>query len=303
MIFGKKEYFTKEHFEKNKGYAPAYLCELVIYCLELLSQLCNYKINFRFKGGNSLLLILDEPQRFSIDVDISSQESKENLISIMEDINAKCPLFTKLEIRQHKTKPWLPMISFKIFFNSFYQMPEESFVMLDAVLKPIQYEGYITKINVSNIYESEMKVEVSTPDGLIGDKLLCIGPSTLGIPLGKNKEAQRLKHIFDISRLLNCEINFDKVKESINNCLIQENEIQNKSFKIDEIIEDTIFFCQQPEKYKSLPDLNLFKPDEYIYEIVKGFDNFKKHLFKIDYTWEMLKLDMLNVAKIIKQMR
>src|SRR5258708_29401882 len=180
MILGKKQHFSKEHFEAKKGIAPSHLCELVVHCLELVSQLVHHERGFRFKGGNSLLVLLEDPQRFSIDVDIVTTESKEALIALVEKIVAECELFTRYEVRQPKTKPWLPMISFKLFFESHYQKPEDAFVMLDAVLEPAPYGGVGKQVRCRDLYESEVKVEVPSVSGLIGDKLLTIGPATLG---------------------------------------------------------------------------------------------------------------------------
>lgn len=299
MLFGKPEFFTKSHFENYKGYAPAYLCELVVYCLELLSCLSASGLKFRFKGGNSLLLILNKPERFSIDIDVASSEDKDKWTKTIQEIINQSDAFDRLEVRPHQTKPYLPMISYKVFFNSIYQPPENSYVMLDAVLKPAPYEGYITRIKAGNIYESDLSVEVSTPSGLIGDKLLTIGPSTLGIPIGKGKEAQRLKHIFDISRLSDRGVDPVKIKESFDSCIKQEMMIQEKNFTIKEILDDTLKFCEKPLKYSTPPDPEYVRGDPYLFEIVKGFEQFGKFLISADYSWDKLKADMVAIMKLL----
>ena len=154
MILGKPEHFAQDHFEAHKGVAPAHLCELVVYCLELVSQLSHSGFQYRFKGGNSLLLLLEDPQRFSIDVDIVTTESKEGVVSLVEKIATDCELFTRWEVRQHQTKPWLPMVSFKLYFDSCYQEPADAFVMLDVVLKPAPYPGVKRQVRCGSIYES-----------------------------------------------------------------------------------------------------------------------------------------------------
>ncbi|MDD5066813.1 MAG: nucleotidyl transferase AbiEii/AbiGii toxin family protein [bacterium] len=299
MLFGKEEFFLKDHFERHKGLAPAYLCELVVHGFELLSQVASFPVRFRFKGGNSLWLILDDPQRFSIDIDIDTTETKENLISIMEQVQKRCSVFSRLEIRRHKTKPWLPMISFNLFFRSFYQKPEDSFIMFDAVLKDTPQPGLRQKIRIGDLYSSDQEVEINTPSVLISDKLLTIGPSTLGIPLGKGKEAQRLKHVFDISRLSCCSLDRHEMVESMKIYLQQENDIQKKNFKLSDVREDTIRFCEAVLPYPELPVLEQLPAEGYIYEIVKGFSDFKKHLFKTNYTWARLKEDMKLVRDLI----
>ncbi|MBU1076501.1 MAG: nucleotidyl transferase AbiEii/AbiGii toxin family protein [Spirochaetes bacterium] len=299
MISGVKEFFLKEHFESNKGTAPAYLCELVVYCLELVSQLSSYGLKYRFKGGNSLLILLEDPYRFSIDVDIVCTVSKEELSRLIKKIVSECELFHSFEVRPHKTKPWLPMISFKLFFSSFYQKQEDAFVMLDAVLEEPPYKGVLKQVKCGKIYNSGQEVEVPGISGLIADKLLTIGPKTLGIPIGKKKEAQRLKHIFDVALLVNHEYDLNEFKEALNRIIQQENELQKSGFQLDEIIRDTKLFCGLPLKYEKLPDLSTIRDNDYLFEIVKGFDEFRKYIFKIDYTWERFRNDCSVILQLL----
>lgn len=52
------------------------LIEKVIYALTLLEQLQLNNLNFVFKGGTALLLATETPKRFSIDIDIITEESE-----------------------------------------------------------------------------------------------------------------------------------------------------------------------------------------------------------------------------------
>ena len=300
MILGKKQHFTREHFEAKKGIAPSYLCELVVYCLELVSQLVSHELVFRFKGGNSLLVLLENPQRFSIDVDIVTTESKEAMITLVEKIVADCELFTRYEVRQPKTKPWLPMISFKLFFKSHYQKDEDAFVMLDAVLEPAPYGGIGKQVRCRDLYESDVKVEVPSVSGLIGDKLLTIGPATLGIPLGKSKEAQRLKHVFDVALLSRQGFDRAEVLASVVGCMAQECRIQQRTCSYEEVVVDTLKFLGEPMSHPTQPALSAVPEGGYLYEIVKGFDGFRQHLFHIDYTWALLQQDCASVAEVLR---
>jgi len=300
MTLAEKKFFTKKHYESIKGLSTPRLSELVVHSLELVSLLSFYGLKFRFKGGNSLFLILDKPERFSIDVDIATSEPKEKIKDIIDKIIGKS-VFKRYETREPKTKPWLPMISFNLYFNSFYD--ENSFIMLDVILKESPYEGQRVKIECKEIYRSEQTVEVPTVSGIIGDKLLTIGPSTLGIPLGKNKEAQRLKHIFDISRLSKKGYEKNKVLKSFLGCFEQEKEIQNKNnININEVIEDTILFCSQTLELKDT-DFTKLTPNTYAYEIAKGFKEFKSHIFSREYNLEELKKDSQEVIKILKEIK
>ena len=302
MIYGNEIFFTKEHIESQSGHAPKMLCELVVYSLELVSQLSATGLKYRFKGGNSLLILLEDPMRFSIDVDIVTDATKDKVIEIAESIAKECQLFSKVEIRQHKTKPWLPMISFKFFFDSLFQSAEDAFVMLDVVLEPAPYPGQVKQVKCLDIYSSNQQVEVPTIAGLIGDKLLTMGPATLGIPIGKGKEAQRLKHVFDVSLLSRQSYELDDVMDSIKGCMIQEMRIQKNSFSLKEVIDDTILFLSKPMSYGNKPPLEECEGDHYLYETVKGFEDFRKHLFKIDYTWEMFRESCSDVVNILNEL-
>lgn len=300
MILGNKAFFTKEHFEAQRGVAPAYLCELVVYCLELVSQLSHRDFEYRFKGGNSLLLLLEDPQRFSIDVDIVTTEPKEKLIELVETIAAECDVFERCEVRQHKTKPWLPMISFKIYFDSVYQKKEDAYVMLDAVLEPAPYGGVRKPVKCGELYQSSETVELPSISGLIADKLLCIGPATLGIPLGKKKEAQRLKHVFDVALLSRHPHDLEEVGSALTACMEQENRIQKSAWSFDEVARDTAEFCGEALRVSERPADDTLEAGSYMDEIARGFDGFRDYLFRMDYDWGRFQEDCRSVLTLLE---
>ena len=291
MTLADPRMFTRDHYEAHKGEAPAYLCELVVHCLELVGQLSHAGLPFRFKGGNSLLIVLEDPWRFSIDVDIVTTVPKQELAALVEAVAASSGAFKRVETRAPKTKPWLPMISFKLFFDSVYQKPEDSYVMLDAVLEAPPYPGERKRVRCGGIYDSEATVEVPSVSGLIADKMLCIGPATTGIPLGKNKEAHRLKHVFDISRLSERPHDMPAVKSALHGCLEQENALQKSAWTWPEVARDTLKFLDEPVPHDERPHHESVEAGGYLYEIVKGFEEFRKHVFRAEYTWQRFKED------------
>jgi len=56
------------------------LVEKVVRALYLLEQLQKSKLEFIFKGGTALILLLPEPKRFSIDKNIIISEKPKNII-------------------------------------------------------------------------------------------------------------------------------------------------------------------------------------------------------------------------------
>ena len=301
MLHGSEAFFTKAHYEAHRGVAPPDLCELVVHCLELVSQLSASGLAFRFKGGNSQLVLLETPQRFSIDVDIVTTVEKAELTEIVEHITASCERFTRCEVRPHRTKPWLPILSFKIFFDSAYPSEQPTCVMLDAVLEPAPYGGVSKAVRCGALYASEQTVELPSVSGLLADKMLCISPATVGIPLGKNKEGHRLKHVFDVANLSRHEPDWVEARAALDACLAQENQMQKSSFSFDEVREDTERFCRAVLEHDAPPPVASLEPGTYLDEIVRGFPEVESFLFRRQYTWPIFRDDCAQVIDALER--
>ncbi len=298
MILGQREFFGREHYAAHAGLAPPHLAELVVHCLELVAALSSRGLAFRFKGGNSLLVLLEDPQRFSIDVDVVTTVDKAVLTDHVAAVTEESDVFSRWESRAPRTKPWLPLVSYRLFFDSVYQPADAAFVMLDAVLAPPAYPGARRRVRCGALYDAPVEVEVPTVSGLIGDKLLTLGPSTLGIPIGKNKEAQRLKHVFDVATLSRRGYDVDSVRESLRATRAQEESIQGRSFAWREILDDTRRFCGLPLEHAA-PPVPAATSDPYLAEIASGFEEFRHHLFRAPYDWNALQADCRRVLGVL----
>jgi hypothetical protein len=287
-------FFTPEHIEANRFNAPSSLAEEAVHCLELVAELVESGLPFQFKGGNSLLLILNEPKRFSIDVDIATDASREQIELCLGAITGENKVFTRWEKRQHKTKPWLPIASYYLYFVSRIKQGAEASIMLDVQLRRSPYKTEKKPVTCGKLYESATLVELPLPASIIGDKLLTLGPTTLGIPVGKGKEAQRLKHVFDVSRLLAVRPPLSEIRQSFIACLHHENEIQDRGKSVREIIEDTLSFCRSIAQFDEMPPEQNLSP--IAAENVRGLPIFAGHLFDAGYAWTDLQRDMARVA-------
>ena len=69
----------------GRKYDPK-LIEKVIYALLLLEQLKLNGLEFIFKGGTALLLATEKPKRFSIDIDIITEQTQSDIETILEKI-------------------------------------------------------------------------------------------------------------------------------------------------------------------------------------------------------------------------
>ncbi|MBN1128354.1 MAG: nucleotidyl transferase AbiEii/AbiGii toxin family protein [Chitinispirillaceae bacterium] len=290
-------YFTRAHIEANRFNAPATLAEEAVHCLELVAELVEAGLEYQFKGGNSLLLILPEPKRFSIDVDIATDAPRERIEACLDEIITRFGIFTRWEKRQHKTKPLLPIASYYLFFRPSIRQEAEASIMLDVQLRRTPYRTERKPVVCGRLYKCETMVDLPLPSSIIGDKLLTLGPTTLGIPVGKGKEAQRLKHVFDVARLSETDPPPAEVRESFLACLKHENEIQDRGRNVGEIVADTLAFCRSVDPYDAMPHDEGLTP--IMSENVRGLPLFAGHLFDAGYGWRELKRDMSLVAECV----
>ena len=85
----KKECFSKEWIDQKREIYNAsdpIILERSIYAFELLGNVKKEGIEFIFKGGTSLILLLDEPKRLSIDIDIITSENEDNISKALDEI-------------------------------------------------------------------------------------------------------------------------------------------------------------------------------------------------------------------------
>ena len=77
--------------ERRKKFSkdPA-IMEAMIYAVYLLEHLKKTNLEFIFKGGTSLILLMNQPKRFSVDIDIILKPSVTK--EILESYLSKIPL-------------------------------------------------------------------------------------------------------------------------------------------------------------------------------------------------------------------
>ena len=298
MPIAEKKYFTKKNIEKNKFDASEALAEQAVHCLELVAELAQEGLKFQFKGGNSLLLILEKPRRFSIDVDIATDEPRERIEKCLDSLVKKQGVFLKWTKRQHKTKPWLPLASYYCFYKSHYVKADDAFIMLDAQLTRSPYATHFVPVKCGGLYASKIKAEIPFASSIIGDKLLTLGPNTLGIPVGKGKEAQRLKHVYDVALLLGMRPALREIRKSFKSCVAHENKLQEKSMTLGQLFSDTLAFCGSIKDYADIPQIHE-NMSAILVENIRGLGPFAGHLFSKDYGWKNLKIDMAKVALLM----
>jgi hypothetical protein len=195
----------------SRGKDPI-LIEKMIIALMLVEELRLSGLDFIFKGGTSLLLLLGEPRRFSIDIDI--------LIAKKTDLERYFQAITKMGVFHHfeenRRAGELPKQHYKFYFDSVIE-DKESHILLDILFEENPYSR-LRKVELqSPLVSTEgkvTKVTCPTVEGLLGDKLTAFAPHTTGILFGAGKELEIAKQLFDLGILFDAAKDLASVNQS-----------------------------------------------------------------------------------------
>jgi hypothetical protein len=215
--------------EKRKQYSKdPTLMESMIYALYLLEQLQFSGLDFIFKGGTSLILLMQEPKRFSVDIDIiiSPKMGKEELERFLLKIEEKSA-FNRMELDERRSyKGVIPKAHYKFIYNSNFATrtvaeevvfkPERE-ILLDILFAENHYPQLVEiPLETDWLLQDDKRIVVRTPDinSILGDKLTAFAPNTTGIPYNAQKEKEILKQLFDIGNLFDLLTDVDIFKQS-----------------------------------------------------------------------------------------
>ena len=252
----KKKCFKSEWLQSFKRQAAhrridVIILEKMIYALHLLEQLQQNGLKFTFKGGTSLVLLLENGNRFSIDIDIISNTKKEELEAILTKV-IDTSRFTGFQLNEHRSyKPGVPKAHYTFAYKSSIKGAYAGTVLLDILLEDSYYPEVVEKeINAKWIeVEDKTMVTVPTIDAITGDKLTAFAPNTIGIPYvkgGQSASMEICKQLYDLSKLFEKISNFEVVAKSFQ--LIAKHEIDYRkeshpNLTIKQVLQDTIDTC------------------------------------------------------------
>lgn len=286
----------------GKKYDPK-LIEKVVYAMAFLEQLKINKLDFIFKGGTALLLATEEPKRFSIDIDIITEDNQHSIEAILEKI-AEEEIFTHWEDdNDRKHSPDAPIGHYKMYYNSIVDGKNEP-ILLDILYAPNPYPE-LMKIPINHNWiqteEETTLVDMPTFDSILGDKLTAFAPQTTGILYEKNRPVEIIKQLFDIAFLIDHLNDLTLVRTSY--MQVASEEIGFRKLNIDpiQVLEDTqraSFALSIRDKSEAFKHLQLG---------ISNFTNFTLVRFNIEeaitaaakvaYLAEMLKKEEQSIEK------
>ena len=249
------------------------LIEKVIWALILLEQLKINGLNFTFKGGTALLLATEKPKRFSIDIDIITEHSEKEIITVLEKTVEEQTFLSWEDDNNSKHTPDAPIGHFKTYYKS----------VVDGNIEPI----LLDLLYISNPYPQVREIEVKHPwlstsgketmislptfDSILGDKLTAFAPKTTCILYSKNRPLEIIKQLYDIAFLFDNINDIKIVKASYQKVVHEEIGFRKLDISAKEVLEDTWQTCY-----------TLAGRDIKSKEFIQNFTNFTIDRFRID---------------------
>jgi len=216
------------------------LIERTLYAFGLLEALRKVEMDFIFKGGTSLLLLLPHPKRLSTDIDIVV-EPDTNVDEFISKAGIIFPFVSKEEQMRQATDNIVKR-HFKFTYES-PMMKAPLYILLDVLFEKNHYESVIEKEIQNELFLTlgeNLKVRVPSVDCILGDKLTAFAPYTTGIPLGKNKDLDVVKQFYDIATLIDEFESFEDVRKTFFSVSEAELGYRKIGLTPKDALEDTI---------------------------------------------------------------
>ena len=208
---------------KENRNADKILVEKVIRALLLVEGLAKQKLQFVFKGGTALMLLMNSTKRLSIDIDIILPDSPANL----DDILNKTALeqgFIRKEFNRRIKLTNIKKEHYKFFYAPIHKSKaKEENILLDILFEKVNYNNVIEiPVQSSFLPASTLPINVKAPslEDILGDKLTAFAPNTTGVPYFKNQDSMSMeiiKQLYDIGNLLDAVNDIKIIKSTFSN--------------------------------------------------------------------------------------
>ena len=259
--------------------------EKAIMALKLLETLKLNDIEFVFKGGTSLLLLLEKLYRFSVDIDIIIGSGG----NYIEKFDSVCKgIFTHWDEQVRNVDEKSKTKHYRFYYKPFVDNSDEGYILLDV------YEGKSLYFQTQEIPlrlpllktdDKDVYITVPTIDCILADKLTAFAPHTIGIKLsaGPGKRPKRveiLKQMFDIANLFDRCNDLNMIKETYIKIAQEEIEMANLKCSYQETLKDSFDFAL-------MIGFDGKKQKEEFAVLSKGYNEFSK--FVVDLSFDKWK--------------
>ncbi len=276
-MIDKRVYEIEYIRELQKRYAsdPG-LIERALYAFGLLEAIKTVDLPFCFKGGTSLMLILDQPARLSTDIDIIVKPGTD--VDVYIDKASKIFPFLSKDEDVRKGKNGIVKRHFKFTYYSPVRK-KEFYILLDVVFAELPYAKTIKREIKNELLLTtgdNLEVEIPTADCILGDKLTAFAPRTTGILLGSGKELEIAKQLFDTAMLSDHLDDYALFSDTYKIAVKDETAFRGGKWSEEDVLRDTIRACV------SIISRGKIDKDDYV-EYLLGIKSLKNHILLHGY--------------------
>lgn len=260
--------------------------EKAIMALKLLENLKTNNVDFVFKGGTSLLLLLEKLYRFSVDIDINI-ESASDYTNKFDSICSEPFTHWDEQIRETSNSHTK---HYRFYYKPFVDKSEEGYILLDV------YEGkslytqtreVTLKSPILKTDENDIYVTAPIIDCILADKLTAFAPHTIGIKLSaesekRPKRVEIIKQMFDIANLFDrCE-SLQEIKNTYAKIAQEEIKLANLNCTIKETLRDSFNFAL-------MIGFDGKKQNDEFEKLSKGYSEFSKFVVNLSFDkWDAI---------------
>lgn len=274
-----KEWLDSFRVKKEHKSINVTILEKMVHALSLLEHLKIAGLDFVFKGGTSLVLLLKEGNRFSIDIDIISSVEREKLEKILDVVVASSHFKKHVLNERRSYKEGIPKAHYTFEFDSVYNPNVPGTILLDILFDSPHYPELIeTSVNTPWLSVDETDTTITSPsiNAICGDKLTAFAPATIGIPYYKAEQLFAMeicKQLFDLGKLFESITDMATVKKSFSafakaelSYRSSDKDFSSRKLTETDVLWDSINTCaiiarrernQTVETKKKFADLNL----------------------------------------------
>lgn len=277
-----RENYTEAHIMQLKGNTrrDQGLIERTLFAFGLLEALAKVGMEFTFKGGTSLMLLLSRPLRLSTDIDIVVRPGTD----IDEYISKASKIFPfKSGGEQDRKKQGaIEKRHFKFVYDSPVRNGDSLYILLDVLFEENHYEKIVEREIANDLLLTEgenLKVRIPSIDCILGDKLTAFAPHTIGIPIGGKKNMEVMKQFYDVSTLIDEFTDFDCIRKTYYSVSKTEIGYRGLDIKPEDALMDTI------KSAICICSRGKFQEDEFPH-YVKASRDVSQHIYEQGFSME-----------------
>ena len=276
-----KNNFTEEHIRslQTESRRDPLLLERCVYAFGLLEAITIVGMPFVFKGGTSLMLLLESPKRLSTDIDIIVKPGTD-VDEYIEKASQIFP-FASFEEQRRVGKNNIEKRHFKFIYESPINH-RNIYILLDILFEEPGYAQIIKrpiKSSLIQVEEPELEVLVPGVECILGDKLTAFAPHTIGIPLYANKDMEIIKQFYDVLTLIDVAKDYSLVRDTYYRLAPDEIAYRGADITPEDALMDTFMTAA------SISSRGKIEKEDYTFYL-QGIRDIRNHIYDDDFSAE-----------------